>query len=345
MTLLREFLDLGIEVVGLDHQPNPVAETICGRVALLPCHSGSLQMGRWHLTLLRRIPKLKIPHDVLFDPTGYPNAWGSHPRQAVLVHDLSMFEPGLYRPGKRTWFQWFYGRALRKAQLCICVSEHTRGRLLARFDLAPNRCVVVPNSLDRSFALPPEGDPHPATPGGPYLLTVGTIETRKNLQRVLEAFAAAAIPHRLVLAGRPGNGSAELLAQAKALGERVIVLHDLNDRQLRHLYRGAVGLVFVSSEEGFGLPILEAMQSGIPVLTSDVSAMPEVAGDAALLVDPTDTTAIRLGIEKLASDLELSRSLVGKGQQRIRDFESRRNAERILRHLRTLTSKVNPSRD
>lgn len=343
MTLLREFHALGVEVVGLDHQPNPLAEAICGRVELLPCRSDSLQMGRWHLTLLRRIPGLQIPHDVLFDPTGYPNAWGQHPCQAVLVHDLSMYEPGLYQRGKRTWFRWFYGRALRKAQLCICVSEHTRSQLLARFDLAPDRCVIVPNSLDKSFALTPEGDPHPATPTAPYLLTVGTIETRKNLQRVLEAFASAAIPHRLVLAGRPGNGSDDVLTRAKALGERVTVLHDLDDRQLRHLYRRAAGLVFASSEEGFGLPILEAMQSGIPVLTSDVSAMPEVAGGAALLVDPTDTTSIRLGIEKLATDQELSRCLVAKGHDRIREFEPRRNAERVLQHLQTLTSGGKPS--
>ncbi len=315
-----------------------MAESACGEVVVLPCRGSILQMGRWHLSLMQRIPSLQIQHDVLFDPTGYPNAWGSHPFEAILVHDLSMFEPGLYRPGKRTWFQWLYKRALHKARLCICVSEHTRGQLLDRFDLPPERCVVVPNSLDKTFALAPEGNPHPGNPSGPYLLVVGTIETRKNLQRVLAAFAATDLPHQLVLAGRPGSGSEKLIAQAKALGKRVIILHDLDDRQLRHLYRGAAGLVFASSEEGFGLPILEAMQSGIPVLTSQVSAMPEIAGDAALLVDPTNITAIRDGMVKLATDQELSGTLVAKGRLRLPEFESQRNAERLLGHLRTQTS-------
>jgi len=338
LTLLRDFCELGIQVTALDHQENPVAEAVCGRLVVLPCGGQSLRMGRWHLTLLRRIRGLGITHDVLFDPTGYPNAWGSHPCQVVLVHDLSMFEPGLYRPGKRTWFRLFYGQALRKAQLCICVSEHTRGRLLERFGLRPERCVVAPNSLDKSFAEPPPGAPHPATPSQPYLLTVGTIETRKNLQRVLRAFDSAAVGHQLVLAGRPGSGSGPLLAQARAMGDRVLVLHDLDDRQLRHLYRGASGLVFASSEEGFGLPILEAMQSGIPVLTSNVSAMPEVAGDAALLVDPSDTDAIRAGIEKLATEQQFTQCLVAKGRERVRAFDSLSSATRILEHLTALRS-------
>ncbi len=333
VTLMRDLCDLGAELVGVDHQANPLAESICGSVAVLPCHGGILQMGRWHLTLLRRIADLGIAHDVLFDPTGYPNAWGHHPHQAVLVHDLSMFEPGLYRRGKRSWFQWFYRRALAKAQLCVCVSEHTRGQLVARFDLPAERCVVVPNSIDPSFAEPPTGAAHPQMPETPFLLVVGTIERRKNLRRVLEAFGATDLAQRLVLAGRPGNGSEELITQATALGDRVLILRDVGDQQLRHLYRAADGLVFASSEEGFGLPILEAMQSDTPVLTSNVSAMPEVAGDAALLVDPTDTAAIGAAMTRLVTDQELRRRLIERGRMRLPVFDSSRNARLLLRHL------------
>lgn len=336
MTHLRELAGLGAEVIGLDVDPNPIAEAVCGRVEVLPFPARSARMGRWHLTLLRRILGFGVDHDVLFDPTGYPNAFGRHPAQAVLVHDLSMFDPTIYRAGKRTWFRLFYRRALRKAQLCICVSEHTRRQLLDRFVLVPERCVVVPNSLDPLFGEKPAGAPHPGTPEGEYLLTVGTIEPRKNVARLLTAFAATDLPHRLVLAGRPGHDSAALLAQARALGDRVVVLHGLDDDQLRHLYRGARGLVFPSSEEGFGIPILEAMQCDIPVLTSNVSAMPEVAGDAALLVDPTDVAAIRDGIVRLATDDALGAELVDKGRHRLPEFDARRNAERLLEHLESL---------
>jgi glycosyltransferase involved in cell wall biosynthesis len=336
MTLLRELVDLGADVIAIDSEDNPVARSICGNVRVLPCSGSFMRMGRWHLNLLRRVQRLDIEHDVLFDPTGYPNVLGDHPRQAVLVHDLSMFRRGLYRRGKRTWFRLFYGRALRKAQLRVCVSTHTRQELIERFDLPEKGCVVVPNSLDPEFGAPIDGEPHAAMPEGPFFLTVGTIERRKNTDRLLEAFARADVPHCLVLAGRPGTGSEEILRRAAGLGERVLILTGTSDVELRHLYRRATALLFPSLEEGFGLPILEAMQSDLPVLTANVSAMPEVAGDAALLVDPTDVLAIRDGLVRLSRDEELRRDLVARGRLRLPLFDARRNTQALLAHLRGL---------
>ncbi len=337
MTLMRELVALGVEVIALDHEDNPVARELCGACRVLPSRGSVMRMGRWHLDLVRRIPTLGVDHDVLFDPTGYPNAFGDHPRQAVLVHDLSMFERSLYRRGKRTWFRLFYGRALRKAQLRICVSEHTRRELLTRFDLPAEGCVVVPNSIDPEFAQTPPGQPPAAMPDGPFLLTVGTIERRKNTDRLLAAFAAADLPHRLVLAGRPGAGSAALLARAATLGDRVAILTGVSDPELRHLYQRATALVFPSLNEGFGLPILEAMQCDLPVLTSNVAAMPEVAGDAALLAEPTDVAAIRNGMRRIANDEDLRRDLVARGRQNLLRFDARRNAQTLLARLQGLS--------
>jgi O-antigen biosynthesis alpha-1,2-mannosyltransferase len=336
MTWLRELVDLGVQVTAVDSEENPVAHAICGDVRVLPCAGSFLRMGRWHLDLLRRIPDLGVAHDVLFDPTGYPNVFGDHPRQAVMVHDLSMFQRGLYRRGKRTWFRLFYRRALRKAQLRICVSDHTRRELMRRLKLPEAGCVVVPNSLDPEFGAPIDGAPHPDMPAGPFFLSVGTIERRKNTDRLLEAFRLADVPHRLVLAGRQGAGSEATLRRAAELGDRVVILTGTTDQELRHLYREATALLFPSLEEGFGLPILEAMQSDLPVLTANVTAMPEVAGPAALLVDPTDTGAIREGIVRLGRDADLRRDLVARGRRRLPLFEARRNAETLLTHLQGL---------
>lgn len=173
-------------------------------------------------------------------------------------------------------------------------------------------------------------------PDGPFLLAVGTIQTRKNTSRLLDAYGAADLPHRLVLAGRPGAGSANLLAKVAGFGGRVVVLPRVSDSELRHLYRAASALLFPSLDEGFGLPILEAMQSDLPVLTSSVSAMPEVAGDAALLVDPTDVSAIRDGMRRIATDDALRRDLVARGRRNLRRFDARTNAKSLLGHLEGL---------
>ena len=334
---MRELVELGAQITALDHEPNPTAESVCGKCLVQPIRGRWLPTARWHLSLLRRIEGLGVEHDVLFDPTGYPNAWGHHRRQAVVAHDLSMFSRNYYRRGKRWWFRLFYGRALRKAQLCVCVSEHTRRELLGRFDLPPSRCVVVPNCVDPAFARGLAQSTADRAGSPPYFLAVGTIENRKNTGRLLEAFAAAQVPHRLVLAGRPGHGGEEILARAASLGERILVAGDVEDAELFGLYKGATALLFPSLEEGFGIPILEAMQAGIPVLTSNVSAMPEVAGDAALLVDPLDVNAIQKAIERLAGDADLRTDLVRRGAKRLAAFDIRTNAEALLGHLRRLS--------
>ena len=110
-------------------------------------------------------------------------------------------------------------------------------------------------------------------------------------------------------------------------------LGGVSDLELQRLYRGATALVFPSLEEGFGLPILEAMHAGTPVMTSDVSAMPEVAGDAALLVDPMDTDAIHDGMVRLMADAQLREDLRRRGHERVLGFDAGTQAQRLEREL------------
>jgi glycosyltransferase involved in cell wall biosynthesis len=334
LTLLRELVGQGHEVIPLDWRQNPVAAGVAGRCEVLPLPPPAAlpwaRTARWHFSLLRRLPRLGVEHDVLLNPTGYPNVRGHHERLALVVHDLHMLQPGCYRPCKRAWFRLFLGRGLGKARRIICVSEHTRAELLRRYPVDPARCVVVHNSLDPSFA----GDvaasatvPATAPPNAPYFLVVGKIEERKNVLRLAEAFARcreAGLAARMVVAGQNGHGAEAFLRriQAPDLAGAVDVVGGVGDQELRRLYQGALGLLFPSLEEGFGLPILEAMQMGTPVLTSGVSATAEVAGDAALLVDPTDTNSIRLGIMRLGQGPALRSELSRRGRRRVRQFDA-----------------------
>ena len=162
---------------------------------------------------------------------------------------------------------------------------------------------------------------------------MGSINPRKNLERIVAAFenAAGEIPHHLILAGGIGWDAEGVLAQIERspLAERIHRIGFVSDETLRALYSRTSGFVYVSRLEGFGLPILEAMAAGAPVITSSVSSMPEVAGDAALLVDPLDVEAITEAILRLATDSALSDDLRQRGRTRAAGFDWHTCAEAV----------------
>ncbi len=116
LTLLRELVSQGHEVVGLDWKPNPLVESITGRCVVLPPRLPWARTALWHFTLLRRIPSLHLAHDWVLDPTAYPDVLGHHPHLALFVLDLSPLRPQTYKAFKRTWFRLLYGRSLTKAK-------------------------------------------------------------------------------------------------------------------------------------------------------------------------------------------------------------------------------------
>lgn len=340
LTLLRELVSQGHEVVGLDFQPNPLVESITGRCVVLPTRLPWARTALWHFTLLRRIPGLHLAHDWVLDPTAYPDVLGHHPHLALFVLDLSPLRPRTYKAFKRTWFRLFYGRSLTKAKTLICISEHTKTELLSTYPhLPPDRCTVLHCSLDPALA---QGSQPQATGSEserpPYFLSVGTIEARKNTAGLVEAYARArsqGLASDLILAGRPGHRAQETLSriQQPDLKNHVHLKTGCDDQQIQRLYHQARGLLFPSLDEGFGLPILEAMAANIPVLTSDCSSMPEVAGDAALLVDPQDPDAIAAGILRLDQDQDLRQQLITRGRQRLQHFNPTIQAQRLVKLL------------
>jgi glycosyltransferase involved in cell wall biosynthesis len=168
---------------------------------------------------------------------------------------------------------------------------------------------------------------------GDYLLHVGTLQPRKNLIRLIEAVQLVARHSplvTLVLAGRPGWLSAPILAKAREHAGTVRVLEYVPDEDLAGLYSGARAFVFPSLYEGFGFPVLEAMACGAPVICSNTSSLPELAGEAALLVDPLDTSALASAILRILSEADLCGRLVEKGSAQIQKFSWTKAAQEAL---------------
>jgi glycosyltransferase involved in cell wall biosynthesis len=178
---------------------------------------------------------------------------------------------------------------------------------------------------------------------GRYLLYLGTLQPRKNLTRLVEAFACLQAPTanlQLVLAGKKGWLYDDLFARVASLGlgGRVVFPGYIADGDKAALISGAAALVYPSLYEGFGLPVLEAMACGTPVLTSNGSSLPEVAGDAALLVDPLDVEAIAAGMSRLMEDADLRCSLVARGYVQASKFSWARAAQQVLEVLESVAT-------
>lgn len=210
-------------------------------------------------------------------------------------------------------------RTIRQASGLIAVSRATRCSINRYFPEAADKTTVVhPASFTAASGI--EAIPSPR----PFGLFVGTVEPRKNLQRLLTAFARIRndVEHDLHLVGGPGwrMPNASALIRANRLESRVHALGALEDRDLLRQYAGCDFVAMPSLYEGCGLPIIEAMTFGKPVIAGNISAMPEVAGDAGLLVDPTSTDDIARGLKRMMTDTALRSRLAVAARRRAADF-------------------------
>jgi len=319
-------------------RPDLFPESVARRVMPFPRLWTHLRLS-WEM--MGRAP------DVLFVPSHVLPL--VHPRRSVVtVHDLGY----LYYPETHTLFQNLYLRwstrfNARAAARVLADSEATRQDLVRYYGTPPEKITVVYPGRDESLA--PVSDPDTLAGvrarydlTGPYLLYVGTLHPRKNLVRLVQAFAAllgsdAELPADLllVLAGQKGWLCGDILAQVRKLGltERVILTGYVPDADLPALLSGAQAFVFPSLYEGFGLPLLEAMACGTPVVCSNAASLPEVAGEAALTVDPLDTEALVEALARVLTDAALRRALVERGWQQIGNFSWSRCARQTLQVL------------
>jgi glycosyltransferase involved in cell wall biosynthesis len=233
--------------------------------------------------------------------------------------------------------------AARRASGFICPSLATRKALEDLFPVVRDRTAVIPLGVDSRFLRAREaGVARSRGIDGPFVLAVGTLEPRKNLPRLVQAFASSDAARnngfKLVLAGARGWSSAELESVVGRHRDVVRTIGHVPDDELPALYAEAFVFAFPSLAEGFGLPVLEAMAAGTPVLTSNCSALPEVSGDAALQIDPTNTGEIKVGLNRLLTDPSLRDELSRRGRARAAEFTWERTARTTLDYLRSVTS-------
>lgn len=287
------------------------------------------------------------PPDVLFIPAHVLPL--VHPRHSVVtVHDLGyLYYPQAYTRWARWYLRWSTSYNAQAAAHLIADSEATKRDLLQYCQTPPEKVTVVYPGYDPNFA--PVRDP--ARLAGicerygiptPYVLYVGTLQPRKNLLGLLDAFAVLAKEDQethLVIAGKKGWLYQPLFAHAEQLGleERVHFIGYVPQEDLPVLISGARVFVLPSFYEGFGLPVLEAMACGTPVICSDVASLPEVAGDAAILVDPHNTEELAGALSRVLGDPDLRRNLAERGLQRVRHFSWQKCAEQTLQILESVS--------
>jgi glycosyltransferase involved in cell wall biosynthesis len=309
----------GLEEVAL----NAYTDRVCALSKLywpnvtLPAHAAADRFDLVHCT---------TPYGT-FRKTGY--------RNIITVCDVT---PLLFPEAHGRMNVWHHRYALPailgRADRIVTISEASKLDIIRHYRVSEKKISVTLLAADEKFCPIPAGTPSPAIHDlpRPYILNVGTLEPRKNLAGLVRAFAAArskGMLHTLIISGAPGWGRSPLadLIQELALDDVVIFTGFVEDDDLPHLYAGADFFVYPSLYEGFGLPVLEAMACGTPVITSNVSSLPEVAGAAALLIDPCSTAELSGAMLRLAGDETIRRQLSIKGLERAGHFSWEQTSE------------------
>lgn len=275
--------------------------------------------------------------DILFIPA-HTIPW-IHPKNTVVtIHGL---EYEYFSKAYSKFNLWHLRKttrlAVKWAKKIITVSENTKRDLIKFYGAKDDQVKVIHLGYrkltvkDRKLKIKK-----------PYFLFVGRLEKRKNLIRIIKAFAELKkdkeIPHQLILAGKPGYGYEQIKCSIKDLGlENEIILPGyISDDDLPYLLKKADIFLYPSLYEGFGMPILEAMSFGIPVITSNISSMPEIAGKAALLVNPKNSEEIAKAIWQILINKKLKENLIKKGREQIKKFSWEKCARETLELLESL---------
>jgi glycosyltransferase involved in cell wall biosynthesis len=271
-----------------------------------------------------------IDCDVFFGANYFlPRLMGAVARRRVItIHDLTYKRfPELLQKETLHSLERQMAREIALADAIVCVSESTRRDLLEFYEVDPRRVYAIHSGI----GAPPEAAPLPGLPQR-YILFVSTIEPRKNLGVLLDAFEEIDYDGSLVVAGRIGWKSDEIAKRIEA--PRIVHLDYLPPKQLATAYAHADVFVFPSIYEGFGFPLLEAMTHGVPVIAARSSSLPEIGGDAALYFDPNNAQELVEQLRRILHDETLRRDLIARGRERAAQFRWDVAAERTLEALK-----------
>jgi alpha-1,3-rhamnosyl/mannosyltransferase len=289
----------------------------------------------WHVLAARAANR---DCDVYLASNSYLTTWFLRVPTVPIVYDMVAFDRA-QRPSRRSAIieRATLGPAVRRSTSFIAISHATANAFERRFPRARGRVTVAHLGASLPGAGTAAAGELADLPGPGFVLAVGTLEPRKNLPRLVAAFAL--LPdelqrrHPLVAVGATGWQTGETLAALDGLGERAVRLGYVSDSALAELYRRCALFAYPSLGEGFGLPVLEAMAAGAAVLTSDLSSLPEVGGDAVEYVDPFDVAAIARKLDELLRSPDRRTELGRVALARAATFSWSRTAETVLRAL------------
>ena len=254
-------------------------------------------------------------------------------KKSVIIHDLGYFEKKLnaYPLLDTMYMKINIPRSCKIADTVFSVSGYTKKDLIDRFNIDSSKIEVIGEGVDYAF-FSSEVKPIVELP---YFFYAGSISPRKNLSRVLAAFMKIShlVPHHLYITGLKNWGDRSFLKEYENMQSRIHILGFVSEDDLVSLYRHADALLYPSLYEGFGLPILEAQAAGCPVITSNVTACPETAGEGAIIVDPYNTGEIADAMLKIASDRDVSRSLVEEGYNNLNRFSWKKTVDKIIKKI------------
>lgn len=307
--------------------PQPIKENLQKSfdVCILPSNN-RLIIDQFLLPTYARKREVDLMHFPVFGAS--PFYRGKH---ILTIHDATFWKyPETISKGGRFYYKPLFGQSIKRASTIITVSNSSKEDICCFFPDAAKKVKVIHEALDIGFEQLARSSDEAQKPfvDCPYILSVGTLEPRKNLKTFVEAFIQLkqqyAIPHKLVLTGRAGwldNWSVP-----EDVKDEIIFTGYVTDQELVSLYKSAALYVFPSIYEGFGFPLLEAMICGIPIIASKVSSLPEIGGEACLYVTPTKCQEWVLAVNQVFNDRDLTSLLIEKGKERVQHYSWSNNA-------------------
>lgn len=302
-----------------------------------PTRHPILQYIWFEWSVVRFLRKSKA--DLFLSTDGYLSLRTKTPSITV-IHDLN-FE---YYPQDIPWkdrkfLKRYFPRYARKAVRVGTVSEYSKNDIINLYDIEADKIDVIYNGVNKAYTPLSEEKiaavRQELTGGAPYFIYIGALRPRKNLKTLFRAFDAFKKEHggdvKMVIVGNKKWYGKEIRQTYETMQyiDDVVFTGNLTSEELRNVLGAALALTYVSYFEGFGIPIVEAFQAGVPVITSDITSMPEVAGDAALLIDPFSRISITKAMLKIAADETLRKDLIAKGHQREDVFTWDKSGERL----------------
>ncbi|MCD6366921.1 MAG: glycosyltransferase family 4 protein [Bacteroidales bacterium] len=296
-----------------------------------------------------RIPRLlkKLDADIFISPDGWIPCKKVDVPVLNVIHDINFlhhpeFIPGLYRHHFKKWFPCF----AKRADKLVTVSEFSKQDIVESYGVDPDKISVVHNGVSNYFKaldkLIISKTRQKFTAGQPYFIFVGSIHPRKNLENILQAYLQfkekTKSPVKFVVVGSQmfRTSKQKLSENIHRMKDDILFVGRQDMTGLSQLLGSALALTYASLYEGFGIPILEGFQAGIPVITSNVTSMPEVAGDAAILVNPLLVDEIAEAMTKIWENVELREQLIIKGNERVKAFSWNQSAEKFWQVVESL---------